>query len=406
MPRKPSFSYLQTPYGWKVEIPATLSQSGKRERAFFKTRDKARDYAQEMETKHRALGTNILTIKPSLAEAALRAEEILTPTGASLVEAAQAFRKKWDALHSSCAFGLAIADYLKSRSDLRDTTLASYRYTLEKVCAPLHPITLSAITSEELNALLLKKGATAARMHRANLGAFWRWAAKSPRGWCQLEALEAVEAPRVSNDSDIAILSPAAVRALLKAAEAEGPAAAAAYAIAVFGGVRMAELEKLTWGDVGDENIEIGKDVAKKHSRRLVPVCPTLKAWLDATRDNAEDDSPIVPSNWDDISKAVRRRAGWKVSARLLAGLVKAGKLKEMPKVTRGTWPTNACRHTCASVQIAIGTPLEELTFKFGHSGGHDMLRRHYVSRLTKKDAIEILSVGPGGQPVANLKIA
>jgi hypothetical protein len=35
------------------------------------------------------------------------------------------------------------------------------------------------------------------------------------------------------------------VKALLLAAEAEGPGAAA-YAIAVFGGVRMAELGKLT----------------------------------------------------------------------------------------------------------------------------------------------------------------
>ncbi|MEI7912908.1 MAG: tyrosine-type recombinase/integrase [Verrucomicrobiota bacterium] len=406
MPRKPSFSFLQTPYGWKVEIPATLSQSGKRERAFFKTRDKARDFAQNMESKHRALGTNLLAIKPSLAEAALRAEEILIPTGASLVEAAQAYRKKWDAIHSSCAFGPAVAEYLKSRSDLRETTLASYRYTLEKVCAILHSITLSAITSEELNALLLKKGATAARMHRANLAAFWRWAAKSPRGWCQLDALEAVEAPRVSNDSDIKILKPSEVKALLKAAEAEGPAAAAAYAIAIFGGVRMAELEKLTWGDVDEEHIEIGKGTAKTHSRRLVPVCPSLKAWLGATRGDAEDDSPIIPSNWDDISKSVRRRAGWKVAARLLAAKVKAGTLKEMPKASRGAWPINACRHTCASVQVAIGTPLDDLTFKFGHSGGHDLLRKHYVSRMTKKDAIEILSVGPRGTEIKNLNVA
>jgi hypothetical protein len=49
MPRNPSFSFIETSSGWKVEIPSTLSQSGKRERAFFKTRDKARDFAQAME---------------------------------------------------------------------------------------------------------------------------------------------------------------------------------------------------------------------------------------------------------------------------------------------------------------------------------------------------------------------
>lgn len=57
-------------------------------------------------------------------------------------------------------------------------------------------------------------------------------------------------------------------------------------------------------------------------------------------------------------------------------------------------------------MQVAIGTPLEDLTFKFGHSGGHDLLRRHYVSRLTKKDAIAILSIGPGRKSISNLDVA
>ena len=77
-----------------------------------------------------------------------------------------------------------------------------------------------------------------------------------------------------------------------------------------------------------------------------------------------------------------------------------------LPKVSRGKWPANACRHTCASVQVAIGTPLEELTFKCGHSGGFDLLRCHYVSRLTKKDAVAILSVGPKGTKVSGLQLA
>lgn len=92
MPRKPSFSYCKTPSGWKVEIPKSLAPSGERERAFFKTRDKARDYSEELAAKHKEHGANHLAIKPSLAEAALKAEAILAPTGASLIEAAQAFR--------------------------------------------------------------------------------------------------------------------------------------------------------------------------------------------------------------------------------------------------------------------------------------------------------------------------
>ena len=394
VPRKPSFSFKNTADGWKVEIPASLSTSGKRERAFFKTRDAARNYAQEMEERFLANGGNNFTIKPSLAEAATQAETILAPTGATLLEAARDFVRRWNENRASKAFNEAVAEYLDARADLRESTLSSYRYTLEKVFFPLHDEMLADLTVGDMQLLLAKKGPTATRMHRANLRAFWRWAAKAPRAWCKAETVDAIEAVRSSNDSDIAILDPEDAGALLRAAEIEGPAAAVSYAICIFAGVRMAELGKLTWGFIGPDHIEIGKAISKKHSRRLIPVCPTLKAWFKAYRGKPEKDDPVTPPNWLDVSKSVRRRAGWKVAARLLPEEV-----LEL-QTPRGPWPANACRHTCASVQVAIGTPLEELTFKFGHSGGHDLLRRHYVSRLTKKDAMAILALGPEGKTI------
>jgi integrase len=208
---------------------------------------------------------------------------------------------------------------------------------------------LADITTADLESILDGRGATARAMHRRNLRTFWKWASIAPRSWATMAAVDALEAVRQSNDADIEILKPDDVQALLRAAEAESPSTAAAYAIAIFGGIRMAELSKLKWGDVGTENIEIARHVAKKHSRRLVPICATLKAWLDATRGQAKKESLIVPVNWTDVSKSVRRRAGWNVSARLL---------ENAPEPTRGNWPVNACRHTCASVEVAIGTRL------------------------------------------------
>lgn len=404
--RTPKFSYVQTESGWKVEIPRTISTSGRRERHFFATRDKARDYAEELAEKHRKVGANMLTITPSLAEMATKAAEVLAPTGMTLLEAANACRARWDATRQSKPLGEAVAAFLTSRENLRESTLKSYRYSLEKILSPLLKIKLSDIGHGELAPLLADKGATARQMHHRNFSVFWKWASSPPRSWTTMDAVRALEAPRVSSDADIHVLRPSDVRALLAAAEIEGHACAASYSIAVFAGVRMAELERLVWANIGDEYIEIGKSVAKKHSRRLVPICPTLAAWLTATRGNADNDSLIVPPNWADVSKSVRRRAGWDVEARLLTQQVKSGKLDELAKPTRGKWPANACRHTCASVQVAIGTPLDDLTFKFGHSGGHDLLRRHYVARMTKRQALEILSIGPNGTQVSGIQAA
>ena len=407
---------------WKVTIPASMAPDNKRVRSWHATRAAGRKYIDNLTRPDEpaAVIAPALAMKASEASDILKAWnldlvqaardhsaalEALGDTG-SLLEAAKAFRATHDARAVSKPLGKAVALYLDSRADLRDSTLKSYKYTLEKCLVPIHEKTMADIRTADLEPILAPKAATARAMHRRNLRVFWKWASMSPRKWATMETVDALEAIRQSNDSDIAILSPGDVKALMHAAEAEGVAAAAAYAIAIFGGVRMAELARLTWGAVGDDNIEIGKSVAKKHSRRLIPICPTLHAWIDATRRNASKESLIVPPNWVDVSKSVRRRAGWNVVARLLDDEIAAGRLKPLPKATRSSWPANACRHTCASVQVAIGTPLEELTFKFGHSGGHDLLRRHYVSRLTKKDALAILSIGPKGSEIANISAA
>lgn len=398
---------------WKIDVPASMAQDGKRYKAWFKTRDLAREHLAGLNGKTEATAA----IPPSLAMDADKARAILEPWNLDLVqaarevvaalealggagsilEAAKAYRASHDERSASKLLSEAVALYLDSRTDLRDTTQKSYKYTLEKALGPLHAVTMADIQTAALEAILSPKAPTARAMHKRNLRTFWKWASLPPRQWASMATVDALEAIRVSSDADIEILTVAEVKALLHAAEAESKAAAAAYAIAVFGGVRMAELSRLTWGDVGADNIEIGKSIAKKHSRRLIPICPTLRAWIDATRGDAEDAALIVPPNWIDVSKSVRRRAGWDVAARLL---------ENPPKPTRGAWPSNACRHTCASVQVAIGTPLDDLTFKFGHSGGHDLLRRHYVSRLTKKDALAILAIGPNGSKISNLSAA
>lgn len=414
MPRKSLLDpvYDASRQRWRIDVPASKAADGKRFKAWFKTRDAARDHLAGLKGK-----ADIAPIPPALAMEADKAREILEPhdldlvqaarevAGAlealggagSILEAAKAFRAAHDARTASKPLSEAVTAYLAVREDLRASTLASYKYTLEKLLLPLHKTALADIGTAALAAILDQKAPTSRAMHRRNLRTFWKWAGSPPRSWCSMAAVDALEAVRISKDADIEILRPAEVKALLHAAEAESPAAAAAYAVAVFGGVRMAELGKLTWGDVGTDHIEIGRHVAKKHARRLVPICPTLRAWLDTTRGDAEKSTPIVPPNWEDVSKSVRRRAGWNVTARLLA---------DPPIPTRGKWPANACRHTCASVQIAIGTKLEELTFKFGHAGGHDLLRAHYVSRLTKKDALAILATGPNGSKISNLTAA
>jgi hypothetical protein len=54
---------------------------------------------------------------------------------------------------------------------------------------------------------------------------------------------------------------------------------------------------------------------------------------------------------------------------------------------------------------VAIGTRLEALTFAFGHSGGHDLLKKHYVGRMTRKDALAILAIAPAGATIERMEV-
>lgn len=400
---------------WKLDVPASVSDTGKRFRAWFESRQAARDFIGESITEAAA------TIPPSLAMDADTARQRIEAAGldmtlaeivaayveaknalegsGTLLEAAKAFAQAHAARTASKPLGEAVESFLVAKDgELRPRTEGSYRYTLENVLESLHATPVSDITTAEIVGLLEHRKPTSRAVHVRNLRVFWNWAAKPPRTWANMAIVDALEFRVDAGEGDIAILRPNEVKALLVTAEGYSPHAAVTFAVAIFAGVRTAELERLTWEDIGDDYIEIGAAIAKKGKRRMIPISATLRAWLDAyTPTDADKADFITGPNWAAVSCAVRRLAGWDVSARIL---------ENPPKTTRGTWPANATRHTCASLLVATGEPLETLIFQFGHSGGHDLLRKHYVGRLTKKDALTILATGPKGSKVTHISAA
>jgi integrase len=399
---------------WKAQIPASLSTTGKRCRAWFPTRDKARSWiASQVSTAEPSS-----TIPPALALKADEARLVLDPFGLDLLEgakqlatalqalgstgtllqAATAWKAAHDARSASRAFLEAAELFLQTRDGLREATVRGYKWHLLRAMEPLHTVTLADLTGAQINTVLATRPASSRKAIQTTISTFIRWAASPPRQWCSVAILEAMEPVRISRDGEIHVLAPEAAAALLKAAESVSPGAAVAFAVAIFGGVRLVELSKLTWKNILADHIEITAEIAKRHARRLVPICPTLRAWLDAYRGGAEDDSPITGPNWIRNYETTRRIAGWAVQAPLAP--------EGLPEPTRGEWPRNVCRHTCASIQVATGRPLDELLFSFGHSGGTAILKQHYLGQLTKAQAIAILSIGPNGSEISNLSAA
>jgi integrase len=403
MPKPPKFAFTQTPKGWRVRVPKSLSDTGKDQARFFPSRRKAEDFAKSLREQYRSHGEGTSVLPPRVADDAFRAWMMLEPHGVSLTEAARAMVTKLDAVARSVKIEVALQaweDNCEARK-LRAETVASYKATAKKLLTAFTGRILAEIPGAEVGPAIKGKSY---ELHRRNASAFWRWSAKPPRRWCDAAEFAEVEALRVKNENDIGVLTPEQAETLLRTAEKYFPEAVPIYALGLFGGPRKRETMRLEEDDVSSEGVEIGKAVAKKNRRRHIPMNDTLKAWLEAY--------PFVPCpNWVEKDKIVRRLAGWDVKPHKVmfrtAVMIEAGITpKNLPPAEFGPWPRNAIRHTHASAEVANGATMEDLLFRFGHSGSVEILRSHYVGRYTKKQAIALLSLGPRGSVVPLLKSA
>jgi len=384
MPRKPSFKFTKTTSGWKVEIPERLSPTGKRQRVFFATRDEAKDYAADLRADYEDHGTKVSVIAPSLADEAQRATDLLKPYGLSLLEAARMAVATKTAELSSCVVEEALDAFLKSKAGRSDAHTKAYGYMKRDLLDSFPGRMMSSITAAELLEHTEEAAPTPSGFNALVrlIGAFWRWCAKHPRDWCEGKRVEVLEHKETTRE-EIGVLTAAQCMKLLNAAIKHYPDCVPGFAISLFTGMRKAELARLQKGDVSSAGINLPAASTKTGRRRFIQMPAALAAWLKAYPLGAT----VLPANWHKKEKAVRRLAGWKVWSDLVDPAKPADDLPD--------WPHNALRHTHASVHVALGKPLESLTFEFGHSGGTQVLKSNYVGVMPKAEATKIMKIRP-----------
>jgi integrase len=389
MGRKPTFRYQKTPRGWKVELPASISPSRERERVYHKTRDAAKEYALKLKTDYESHGSNATAIRPSLAEDAVKAAEILEPYGISLTEAAKRIQAIEEELAASSVLEKAIEEFRRQKEAMSESQVNAYGYMATDLITDFSGRKLASITGAELLTHVdAHTGGPASYNHRIRLlKAFWRWCAKLPRGWCDIRTTEVLEKKETAA-RPVEILTAVEARKLLSTAEQHYPDCVPAYALAMFTGLRQAELERLAPEDISDEGIRLPAISTKTGRRRFIQMPKPLAVWLK----KYPIGETVLPSNWTRKDKAVRRLAGWKVWSDMVE--------PPEPEDSLPKWPENALRHTHASTMVVLGKPLDDLTFEFGHSGGAAVLKSHYVGVMPRSEAEKIWSIGPHGTTI------
>lgn len=351
---------------------------------FFPTRDKAKDYAAELREKYEDNGNNSSVVAPALADEAHRAAELLKPYGISLIEAARMAMRAKETELQSCLMEDALKLFLQGKAGRSKTHTNAYGYMKRDLLESFQGRNLASITGVELQKHIEWAAPTPAGFNALArlIRAFWRWCAKHPRDWCKAELVEVLE-PKETKNAEIGVLNTKQCRSLLEAARNHHPDCVPGFAISMFTGLRKSELGRLQKADITAEGINLPASSTKTGRRRFIQMPSPLAAWLKAFP-VAET---VLPANWHKKEKAVRRLAGWRVWTDLVEPNEPPGNLPE--------WPHNALRHTHASVYVALGKPLEALIFEFGHSGGTQVLKSHYVGVMPKSEANKIMKLLP-----------
>ena len=152
--------------------------------------------------------------------------------------------------------------------------------------------------------------------------------------------------------------------------------------IGAFAGLRSAEMERLNWSKVNLTTgyITVDADIAKTNSRRMVPIPPNLKKWLEPL---AKTQGPVV--ELANVANAIKRL----VDATQPHDPAHPEK-KAAPAVT---WRHNGLRHSFCSYRLASVKNIAQVALEAGNSPA--MIREHYMELVTEAEANRWFSIEP-----------
>ncbi len=264
-------------------------------------------------------------------------------------------------------------------ADVRPATLAVYRIHVRHHITPaIGTIELGRLVPSEVERLtgdMLAAGlapATAAMSRRVLVMALGDAARDGiiPRNVAQL-----ARPPRM-REPERRALSPAEVRTLLEAAEGEplGPF----VALAVATGLRRGELLALRWSDVSDDTLTVARAYARaarggyavsepktRKARRTIALPSLARAALEAQRARQDAEHVSAGSAWQDrdglvFTDSIGRPQHPETVTTAFRALVSRSGL--------GHLRLHDLRHTTATLALAAGVPVLDVSEMLGHS--------------------------------------
>ena len=369
---------------WKVTSPKLGGGSTRR---FFKDEGAANTYLEQQETQLGNYGMAGANLSEKLRMSAIAAEEILSPLGLELVDAAKHYAKFITSTRGGMTISDAIEKLLKNRSS--EVYSPEYRKSLSHRLghfAEAFPRKQTTeLTKADIHEFLSGfKSSETRKSYRRNIKTLYGFLIEFHNHETDpVPALEKAKSVKETKWS-VEVITPEECSMLLTSAT---PETLPSLAIAMFCGLRASECDRLDWKNISleEKRIRIDENVARKvGSKRTVPIPDNCIEWL---RPYARKAGRIQPEDFHTLFEEVRIAAGFRPSnTRTNQRLVKKGlKLK--------AWPSNCLRHSAISYALAECGDESKVATWAGNSPV--MIKKHYDTQADPSAAVQFYSLSP-----------
>lgn len=373
----------------------TYPTSEGRKRELFGTEEKAKIRMKEIQGDAERFGSAAAGMSAELRADAISAERILSGSGRTLVEAARFFMAELKRTESGVPVAEAVEMFLRSRDARSDRYRQTLGHRMKFIAGFFADRTTAGLKADDCQRLLDAVGAThSARTvshYRTHMSVFFKFC--ESRGWISGNPSKGSSPVKVAVE-DVEILSAVDAESLLAACHRD---LLPGVVMALFCGLRQAEIERLNWTAISltQAIITIGAGVAKTNSRRIVPIPENAIAWLGTC---AQDEGCVWPSS------KTRARDLWTLS-RIQAGYgpfftdyQPAHKAQIDPKTKKKRkdlkpWPANVLRHSAISYRLAQEKDLAKVAYESGNSPG--IIQRHYNGLASPEAAKAFFAIMP-----------
>jgi integrase len=353
------------PRYWRVNLGKKLTGTTK-QRKFFNTEREANDFISDLGETLGRKGKAAFSIGDSLAHEALALTKELQPFNVSLTHAVHFFIK-----HAPKLQGVKVTDLIPAYLNTKeaDKYRKAQKISLNVFARDFGNKTVASILSNKLKSWFDDKdwNALNERNYMRDISMFFKWCKFND--YCVSNPMEKVSRPKVKIRTPSIYSVEEASKLLETAKKHEKLGLFEFVAFAFFAGIRVEELEKMTWEMVRFDQAELHLPgyVTKTAELRMIPILDALRAWV-APPKNASGPLFVLPN--------LRNRKG------------------ELFKLAKVEMKRNAFRHTFASYHAAYYRDATDLQMTLGQRTP-SVLFKHYVTATKKEDAARFFTLRP-----------